>query len=113
MPCTAPGSASAPLPLAGADAAADVAPVRTTRRRERGERSLNQLLRRVFHIDVFLCERGGQRRLLAAIFDPDAIRRILLHRSAARPARRRSAPGCRAGTTRALARPACPGWRSR
>ena len=38
-----------------------------------------ELLRRVFHIDVFLCECGGLRRLLAAIFDPAAIRRILLH----------------------------------
>jgi hypothetical protein len=38
-----------------------------------------ELLRRVFHVDVFLCECGGQRRLLAAILDPDPIRRILLH----------------------------------
>ncbi len=35
-----------------------------------------ELLRRV---DVFLCESGGRRRLLAAILDPDSIRRILLH----------------------------------
>jgi len=33
-----------------------------------------ELLRRIFHSDVFLGECGGQRRLLAA-FDPDAIRR--------------------------------------
>ena len=38
-----------------------------------------ELLRRVFHIDVFLCECGGQRRLLAAILEPEPIRRILLH----------------------------------
>ena len=38
-----------------------------------------ELLRRVFHIEVFLCDCGGQRRLLAAILEPEPIRRILLH----------------------------------
>ncbi len=31
------------------------------------------------HIEVFLCDCGGQRRLLAAILEPEPIRRILLH----------------------------------
>jgi hypothetical protein len=36
-------------------------------------------MRRVFHIDVFLCECGGLRRLLAFITDNTSIRRILAH----------------------------------
>ena len=54
----------------------------TTHKRHRY--SWAELLRRANsqvwrHIEVFLCECGGQRRLLAAIFAPEPIRRILLH----------------------------------
>jgi hypothetical protein len=38
-----------------------------------------ELMQRVFHIDVFLCECGGLRRLLAFITDKASIRRILSH----------------------------------
>ena len=38
------------------------------------------LLRRVFEIDVLTCARcGGRLRFVAAIDDPEAIRRILGH----------------------------------
>jgi hypothetical protein len=38
-----------------------------------------ELLRRVYAIDVFMCPWcGGRRRLLAAVHDPEAIRRILV-----------------------------------
>ena len=37
-----------------------------------------ELLRRVFHVDIFTCPNcGGVRRLLAAIQDPDSIERVL------------------------------------
>jgi len=50
-------------------------PRRSTRKRY----SWADLMRRVFHIDVFLCECGGLRRLLAFITDNTSIRRILTH----------------------------------
>jgi len=38
-----------------------------------------ELLARVFLIDVLLCRHcGGRRRLLAAIHDPESIRRVLV-----------------------------------
>ncbi len=36
-----------------------------------------ELLRRVFLVDVLACPCGGRRRVLAAIHDPDSIRRVL------------------------------------
>jgi hypothetical protein len=36
-------------------------------------------MQRVFHIDVFLCECGGLRRLLAFITDKASIRTIISH----------------------------------
>ena len=48
------------------------------RRRGRPRHSWAELLRRVFLIDVLVCPRcGGVRRLLAAIHDPESIRRVL------------------------------------
>jgi hypothetical protein len=38
-----------------------------------------ELLRRVFLIDVLLCQCGGRRRVLAGITDPDTIAEILVH----------------------------------
>ena len=49
------------------------------RRRGRLRYSWAALLRRVFLIDVLVCDRcGGTRRLLAAIHAPESIRRVLL-----------------------------------
>ena len=49
------------------------------RRRGRRRYSWAELFRRVFLIDVLVCGRcGGTRRLLAAIHDPESIRRVLL-----------------------------------
>jgi len=51
------------------------------RRQGQGRRrySWPQLLARVFLIDVLLCRHcGGRRRLLAAIHDPESIRRVLV-----------------------------------
>ena len=62
---------SAPMPLT----TSPTKPLRCTRKRY----SWPDLLRRVFHIDVFLCECGGLRRLLAFITDNTSIRRILTH----------------------------------
>ena len=36
-----------------------------------------ELLRRVFLVDVLACPCGGRRKVLAAIHDPDSIRRVL------------------------------------
>ncbi len=48
------------------------------RRRGRRRHSWAELLRRVFLIEVLVCPRcGGARRLLAAIHDPESIRRVL------------------------------------
>ena len=48
------------------------------RRRGRRRHSWAELMRRVFLIDVLRCWRcGGTRRLLAAIHDPAAIRKVL------------------------------------
>ena len=48
------------------------------RRSGRRRYSWAELLRRVFLIDVLVCPRcGGTRRLLAAIHDPAAIRKVL------------------------------------
>ena len=48
------------------------------RRRGRPRYSWADLMRRVFLTDVLVCERcGGTRRLLAAIHDPAAIRKVL------------------------------------
>ena len=49
-------------------------------RRPRARHSWAELMRRVFEIDVLTCSHcGGPRKLLAAIFDPGAIQRILAH----------------------------------
>jgi len=38
-----------------------------------------ELLRRVYMVDVLLCRQcGGKRRLLAAIHDPESVRRVLV-----------------------------------
>jgi hypothetical protein len=59
--------------------AAPPTPTTKLRRSTRIRTSWADLMRRVFHIDVFLCECGGLRRLLAFITDNTAIRRILIH----------------------------------
>ncbi len=56
------------------------------------------LLRRVFEIDVLHCTRCGRRlRFVAAIYDPEVVRRILCHlglmTSIAPPLPARSPPG--------------------
>jgi Putative transposase len=49
-------------------------------RRPRSRHSWAELMRRVFLLDVLTCGHcGGPRKLLAAIFDQDAIQRILAH----------------------------------
>jgi hypothetical protein len=54
--------------------------VHARRRRPRSRYSWAELLRRVYLIDVLTCPHcGGRRRLLVAIHDQVAIRRILLH----------------------------------
>jgi hypothetical protein len=48
-------------------------------RRPRSKYSWAELMRRVYAIDVLVCPScGGARRLLAAVHDPEAIRRILV-----------------------------------
>ena len=56
-----------------------VVPHAPGKRRRGGRRySWAELLRRVHLIDVLVCQHcGGTRRLLAAIHDPDSIRRVL------------------------------------
>lgn len=52
----------------------------TKNRRPRQRHSWAELLRRVYPIDVLTCPNcRGRRTLLAAIHDPDSIRRILHH----------------------------------
>jgi hypothetical protein len=49
-------------------------------RRPRARYSWAELMQRVFLADVLTCSQcGGPRKLLAAIFDPDSIRKILAH----------------------------------
>jgi hypothetical protein len=48
--------------------------------RPRARYSWAELMQRVFLLDVLTCHRcGGPRKVLAAIFDPDSIARILTH----------------------------------
>jgi hypothetical protein len=54
-------------------------------RHERGERRPDglthwpwaRLLRRVFALEVPICDRGGPRRILGAVTEPHAVRRLL------------------------------------
>ena len=57
-----------------------VVPHAPVRRRRAGRRRYPwaELMRRVFEVDVLLCPGcGGRRKVLAAIHDPDSIRRVL------------------------------------
>jgi len=77
-------------PVLGNDAADDDAvrrllrhrtvPHRPGQRRRGGRRyPWAELLRRVYMVDVLLCRRcGSKRRLLAAIHDPESVRRVLV-----------------------------------
>jgi hypothetical protein len=77
-------------PGIGNDAADDAAvrrllrqrtvPHRPGKRRRGGRRyPWAELLRRVHMVDVLLCRHcGGKRRLLAAIHDPESVRRVLV-----------------------------------
>lgn len=83
-------AAAADDPGLGNDAADDAAvrrllrhrtvPHRPSQRRRGGRRyPWAELLRRVYMVDVLLCWRcGGKRRLLAAIHDPESVRRVLV-----------------------------------
>jgi hypothetical protein len=54
-----------------------VRPLQTPQRRPMRSDSFS-ILRRVFWIDVLVCTHcGGPRRLLAAIHDPESIRRVI------------------------------------
>ncbi len=53
---------------------------RESRPRERRPFSWAELLKRVYRIDALICEHcGGARRVLAAIIEHDAIRKVLAH----------------------------------
>ena len=69
---------------AAAELRVDLRAGRTPRSKRGGTRrtyySWAQLMRRVFGIDVLLCDRcGGRRKVLTFLTDPDVIGRILLH----------------------------------
>ena len=69
---------------AAAELRVDLRAGRTPRSKRGGTRrtyySWAQLMRRVFGIDVLLCDRcGGRRQVLTFLTDPDVIGRILLH----------------------------------
>ena len=69
-----PASASNSGPATSAE------PARAVVRGERGAMRWADLLRRVFEIDVLHCARcGGRLRFVAAIDDPEVVRRILSH----------------------------------
>ena len=69
---------------AAAELRVDLRAGRTPRSKRGGTRrtyySWAQLMRRVFGIDVLLCDRcGGRRKVLTFLTDPHVIGRILLH----------------------------------
>ena len=69
------------------------------RRRGRPRYSWAELMRRVYCIDVLVCPHcGGPRRLLAAVHDPAAIRRILVAMGLSPDPPVRSPPRGTAGT---------------
>lgn len=79
-------SAIVPTPAASG-AAAVTGPADGARWQAAGRRSWATLLRRVFAIQVLVCERcGGPRRILGALTEPHAVRRVLVAlRLAAKP----------------------------
>ena len=69
---------------AAAELRGDLRDGRTPRSKRGGTRrtyyNWAQLMRRVFGIDVLLCDHcGGRRKVLTFLTDPDVIGRILLH----------------------------------
>ena len=98
-PGSAAGSAAGlSSPCVASGPATSAEPARAVVRGERGAMRWADLLRRVFEIDVLHCARcGGRLRFVAAIDDPEVVRRILGHlglpTSIAPPLPARSPPG--------------------
>lgn len=78
-PCIAEATSNATASCTRATTTADTNPPTKPTKPKRKRYSWAELMQRVFRIDVFLCECGGLRRLLAFITDKAAIRRILIH----------------------------------
>ena len=70
-----PGEPEASCRVLGASAVPHAPKLRSRGQRRRYRWA--ELLKRVFLVDVLACPCGGRRKVLAAIHDPDSIRRVL------------------------------------